>query len=74
MTDGYTAFLVRLKDVYPETYLKIIEFPDPVVIGWINEIANIRDMITLQSPEKVKGFFDVKIAVSGVILNTKFKH
>ncbi len=71
MTDAYTAFLIRLKEVYPETYLKIIEFPDPVVIGWINEIANVREMITMQSPEKVKGYFDMKVAVSGVILKDR---
>lgn len=71
MIDGYTAFLVKFKEVYPETYLKVIEFPESVIIGWINEIRQDRDMITMHAPEKVKNYFELKTKISSIILNTK---
>ena len=71
MNDGYTAFLIKFKEIYPETYLKMIEFPEPIIIGWINEIHQDRDMITMQAPEKVKQYFELKMHISGIILRTK---
>lgn len=72
MLDGYSAFLTKFKDYYPEIYLKLLEFPDPIVIGWINELRDDRKMINLTEPEKVKEYFDMKIAVSKIVLTTKF--
>jgi hypothetical protein len=71
MINGYTAFLMKIEKVYPELYLKIIEFPDAIVIGWMNEISTDRDMITMKCPEKVKNYFDMKIKISHIILNTR---
>lgn len=71
MENGYTTFLINFKEFYPETYLKVIEFPDEVVIGWINEISKNRNMITLKEPENVKYFFEMKISVSRIILNDR---
>ena len=71
MIDGYAAFLIKFKEIYPETYLKVIEFPDAMVIGWINEIRQDKDMITMQAPEKVKQYFEMKMHISGIILRTK---
>lgn len=71
MIDGYSAYLLKLKEIYPETYLKIIEFPDAVVIGWINEIVGDQDMMKFKHPEAVKKYFDMKVLISGVMLNTK---
>lgn len=70
MTDGYKAFLIKLSDIYPETYLKIVEFPDHIIVGWINEISQVKEMITLQNPEQVKNYFDMKVRVSSIILNS----
>lgn len=70
MIDGYTSFLIKFKEIYPETYLEIIEFPDATVVGWINEISNYKDMITLQHHKKVKDYFKMKIAVSKIMLES----
>jgi hypothetical protein len=61
MIDGHTTFLNNFKKHYPETYLKIIEYPDYIVIGWINEIQDIKDMITLKDVDGVKKYFEYKM-------------
>jgi hypothetical protein len=64
MIDGYSLFLLKFKEIYPETYIKIMDFPDSVVIGWINEIHNNKRMITLVDHQKVNDFFKVKITMN----------
>ena len=68
MLDGYSAFLTNLKNIYPDLYLKIISFPDPVIIGWINEISENKSMIMLEDSKKVKDYFEMKIKISNIIL------
>lgn len=68
MLDGYSAFLTNLKNIYPDLYLKIISFPDPIIIGWINEISENRSMIMLEDSKKVKDYFEMKIKISNIIL------
>ena len=68
MLDGYSAFLTNLKNIYPDLYLKIISFPDPVIIGWINEISENKSMILLEDSKKVKDYFEMKIKISNIIL------
>lgn len=68
MLDGYSAFLTNLKNIYPDLYLKIISFPDPVIIGWINEISENKSMIMLEDSKKVKDYFEMKIKISSIIL------
>ena len=68
MLDGYSAFLTNLKNIYPDLYLKIISFPDPVIIGWINEISENKSMILLEDSKKVKDYFEMKIKISSIIL------
>jgi len=58
MIDGYTAFLAKFAELYPELYIKVIEFPDAVIAGWINSIREDRDFITFRKPEKVKNYFE----------------
>jgi hypothetical protein len=68
MLDGYSAFLTNLKNIYPDLYLKIISFPDPIIIGWINEISENKSMIMLEDSKKVKDYFEMKIKISNIIL------
>ena len=68
MLDGYSAFLTNLKNIYPDLYLKIISFPDPIIIGWINEISENKSMIMLEDSKKVKDYFEMKIKISSIIL------
>lgn len=68
MLDGYSAFLTNLKNIYPDLYLKIISFPDPIIIGWINEISENKSMILLEDSKKVKDYFEMKIKISNIIL------
>lgn len=68
MLDGYSAFLTNLKNIYPDLYLKIISFPDPIIIGWINEISENKSMILLEDSKKVKDYFEMKIKISSIIL------
>lgn len=68
MLDGYSAFLTHLKNIYPDLYLKIISFPDPIIIGWINEISENKSMILLEDSKKVKDYFEMKIKISSIIL------
>lgn len=68
MLDGYSAFLTNLKNIYPDLYLKIISFPDPIIIGWINEISENKSMIMLDDSKKVKDYFEMKIKISSIIL------
>ncbi len=64
MLDGYSAFLTNLKNIYPDLYLKIISFPDPIIIGWINEISENKSMILLEDSKQVKDYFEMKIKIS----------
>jgi len=74
MLDGYSAFLTNLKNIYPDLYLKIISFPDPIIIGWINEISENKSMIMLEDSKKVKDYFEMKIKISSIILkDTNYK-
>ena len=68
MLDGYSAFLTNLKNIYPDLYLKIISFPDPIIIGWINEISENKSMIMFEDSKKVKDYFEMKIKISNIIL------
>ncbi len=68
MLDGYSAFLTNLKNIYPDLYLKIISFPDPIIIGWINEISENKSMILLEDSKQVKDYFEMKIKISNIIL------
>lgn len=68
MLDGYSSFLTNLKNIYPDLYLKIISFPDPIIIGWINEISENKSMILLEDSKKVKDYFEMKIKISNIIL------
>ncbi len=68
MLDGYSAFLTNLKNIYPDLYLKIISFPDPIIIGWINEISENKSMILLEDSKQVKDYFEMKIKISSIIL------
>lgn len=68
MLDGYSAFLTNLKNIYPDLYLKIISFPDPIIIGWINEISENKSMIMLEDSKKVKDYFEMKIKIANIIL------
>lgn len=68
MLDGYSAFLTNLKNIYPDLYLKIISFPDPIIIGWINEISENKSMILLEDSKQIKDYFEMKIKISNIIL------
>ena len=63
MIDGYTAFLTRFGELYPETYIKIIEFPHEIIIGWINTIKDDRKILTLEDHERAKTYFDQLLAI-----------
>jgi hypothetical protein len=66
---SYTVFLDKFKEHYPETYIKVIEFPDAVIIGWINGIQDNMDMIQLKDIDKVKEYFEFKVKMFSNILH-----
>lgn len=63
MIDGYTLFLNKFGKIYPETYIKIIEFPDEIITGWINGIRENRKMLSLEDHTRVKAYFDELVAI-----------
>lgn len=71
MINSHSIFLNKFKEYYPEIYLKVIEFPDPFVVGWINEISQYKEMITLENPQKVKEYFEMKVAMYNGFLQKK---
>jgi len=63
MIDGYTLFLNKFGKIYPEIYIKIVEFPDEIIIGWINTFKDDKKMMTLERHDLVKDYFDEVLAI-----------
>lgn len=52
----YNQYISKIKDLYPDIYLKLIDYPEETMLGMINEMHTNR--INLEDEEKCKDFFD----------------
>lgn len=64
----YQAFLKNFKEQYPEIYMKIVMYPDEIVVGWINELAHRKEYMNMEKKEEVAEYFKTKIALMKIIL------
>lgn len=62
----YNNYLDKLKEKYPDIYLKLIDFPDATIIGIFNEM--LINKIDLNKKEQVITFFNNRIKLTRYLI------
>lgn len=63
----YDNYLNKIKEKYPNIYLKLIDFPDATIKGTINEM--VTDKIDLDNEEQVISFFKMRMKLTRYLKN-----